>query len=87
MTKSTWALSLTLVLVACAQPVPKEYLKDSQSMDAPSDASKVITLPEIPKAGRKFEVRRTYETNRSDRQNRKTPPGGYIETLKPVPGG
>ena len=70
------------IVILAGSVTAKEYLKDWQSMDAPKDAAKVITIPQYPEAGRIFEIRRTFLTKRSDRRNRRTPPGGYKETLK-----
>lgn len=74
----------TILLLVTACVTSKEYLKDWQSADAPNDVSDIIVLPEYPEAGRTFEIRRTYETNRRDRAKRKTPPEGYLEILKVV---
>ena len=71
-----------LALSACQTGAPKEYLTDWQAQDAPGEPSEIITLPQFPKAGRAFEVRRTYTTTRSSRANRRTPPEGYRELLK-----
>lgn len=71
---------LTIAMMACA--TDKQYMKDWQSADQPTVAKQVVTLDRYPKAGRAFEVRRIYRTNRDSRWNRRTPPEGYIETLK-----
>lgn len=64
---------------ACA---PKEYVKDSQAIDAPAEKTQMVTLPAFPEKGRQFEIRRTYLTTSSSRGNRRTPPEGHLETLK-----
>lgn len=64
-----------------AGSVAHAYIEDKQSEDAPADPSQIITLPKYPAEGRKFEIRRTYRTNRSSRLLRVTPPEGVIETL------
>lgn len=75
-------LLVSALALAVGASAPKAYLKDWQAVDAPADASQIITLAAFPEAGRQFEVRRTYRTNRSDRRNRRTPRKGYVETLK-----
>lgn len=81
-------LSVTaLVLLIGAGLNAKEYLADWQSADRPEDPSKIVTIPEFPEEGRKFEVRRTYLNKRPDRAQRRTPPDGYIEILQVTNGG
>lgn len=80
MGKKGVCISLALVVAACV--TSKQYLKDWQSEVAPGVSTQVVELDRFPKAGRVFEVRRTYVTSRESRWNRRTPPEGYIEQLK-----
>lgn len=85
--RARWILQLDisgfLAYYFCLTAVRRiEYLQDWQATNAPANTSNIITLPLFPKEGRQFEIRRTYVTKRLSRWNRRTPPEGYLETLK-----